>query len=69
MLTETTAPHAEAWKALFDFYLRQRAQQAQQPFVPFDAIRDYAEHFEGRSPPEGVCGFLRAQCRADSRGP
>ncbi len=61
VLTESTALHAETWKELFDYYLRRRAREANQAFVPFDAIRDWAEHFEGRSPPEGVGAFLASR--------
>ena len=36
VLTKTARVHASAWKKLFDNFLKQRATQADQPFVPFD---------------------------------
>jgi beta-phosphoglucomutase-like phosphatase (HAD superfamily) len=41
VLTQTAKVHSAAWKRMFDSYLRQRGSQADEPFVPFDPIRDY----------------------------
>ena len=62
VLTRTATMHAQAWKRLFDPYLRDRAQAAGEPFIPFDPIGEYSQHFHGRSPVDGVRSFL------DSRG-
>jgi beta-phosphoglucomutase family hydrolase len=36
VLTDTASVHTKAWKAMFDAFLEQRAEQSGQPFVPFD---------------------------------
>jgi Cof subfamily protein (haloacid dehalogenase superfamily)/HAD superfamily hydrolase (TIGR01509 family) len=61
VLTQTAKLHAEAWKRLFDPYIRQRARAAGQPVVPFDAIQDYHAHFHGRPAMDGVRSFLDAR--------
>ncbi len=61
VLTQGARLHAEAWKRLFDRYLRARARADGQPFVPFDPIHDYARHFDGRLPREAVRAFLAAR--------
>jgi Cof subfamily protein (haloacid dehalogenase superfamily)/HAD superfamily hydrolase (TIGR01509 family) len=61
VLTQGARLHAEAWKRLFDNYLRGRARAAGQPFVPFDAIHDYSRHIDGRLPWEGVRAFLASR--------
>lgn len=62
VLTQTAGLHAKAWKQLCDYYLRRRAQALGQPFIPFDPVRDYSLHFDGKPPLEGLRSFL------DSRG-
>ncbi|HLK90120.1 MAG TPA: HAD-IA family hydrolase [Polyangia bacterium] len=61
VLTQGARLHAEAWKRLFDHYLRARARAAGQPFVPFDPIHDYGRNFDGRLPREAVRAFLAAR--------
>jgi Cof subfamily protein (haloacid dehalogenase superfamily)/HAD superfamily hydrolase (TIGR01509 family) len=58
VLTQMAGLHAEAWKQLFDHYLRRRAQALGQPFVPFDAIEEYRRQFHGRASQDGVRTFL-----------
>jgi Cof subfamily protein (haloacid dehalogenase superfamily)/HAD superfamily hydrolase (TIGR01509 family) len=62
VLTEAEKLHGEAWKRLFDHYLRKRAQASDQPFVAFDAVVDFSLHFQSRLPFDAVRSFL------DSRG-
>jgi Cof subfamily protein (haloacid dehalogenase superfamily)/HAD superfamily hydrolase (TIGR01509 family) len=62
VLAQTSRLHAEAWRQLLDRYLRDRAQALGQPFVPFDAIHDYSDHFDAKPPLDGVRSFF------DSRG-
>src|SRR5262249_14376413 len=62
VLTQGMQVHGEAWKRLFDDYLRRRSQDVGQPFIPFDPISDYGTHFLGAAAAEGVVSFL------DSRG-
>jgi Cof subfamily protein (haloacid dehalogenase superfamily)/HAD superfamily hydrolase (TIGR01509 family) len=61
VLTQTIKLHAAAWKELFDHHLRRRARASGEPFIPFDAVRDYSQHFEGRPPFDGVRAFLEAR--------
>jgi Cof subfamily protein (haloacid dehalogenase superfamily)/HAD superfamily hydrolase (TIGR01509 family) len=58
VLAQTARLHAEAWRQLMDHYLRERARCSGQPFVPFEPIRDYANHFDARPPLDGVRSFL-----------
>lgn len=62
VLTQIANLHAKAWKELCDYYLRRRSQAAGQPFIPFDAVRDYSLYFDGKPPLEDIRAFL------DSRG-
>ncbi|MBV9003138.1 MAG: hypothetical protein JO181_00660, partial [Solirubrobacterales bacterium] len=48
VLTQTAKVHAAAWKAMFDGYLRRRAEDLGEPFMPFDAARDYDEYVDGK---------------------
>jgi len=61
VLTQTAKVHAEAWKQMFDDYLRQRAQQRSERFVPFDQERDYNEYVDGKPRYDGVRSFLRSR--------
>ncbi|MBV8991452.1 MAG: beta-phosphoglucomutase family hydrolase [Solirubrobacterales bacterium] len=61
VLTQTAKVHAEAWKQMFDDYLRQRAQQRGERFVPFDQERDYNEYVDGKPRYDGVRSFLRSR--------
>jgi Cof subfamily protein (haloacid dehalogenase superfamily)/HAD superfamily hydrolase (TIGR01509 family) len=61
VLTQTIKVHAQAWKELFDHHLRRRARASGEPFIPFDAVRDYTLHFEGRRPFDGVRAFLESR--------
>jgi beta-phosphoglucomutase family hydrolase len=61
VLTQTAEVHAAAWKAMFDEYLRLRAEQRDEPFVPFDARRDYDEYVDGKPRYGGVRSFLESR--------
>jgi Cof subfamily protein (haloacid dehalogenase superfamily) len=52
---------AAAWKQLFDHYLRERAHATGQPFIPFDAVRDYGRYFDGRPAVDEVRAFVRSR--------
>jgi alpha,alpha-trehalase len=60
VVTRTASVHAAAWKALFDEYLRHRAESTGQPFVPF-GDEDYVRYVDGRSRHDGVEGFLASR--------
>ena len=61
VLTQTAEVHAAAWKTMFDDYLSARAEQRDQPFVPFDVHRDYDEYVDGKPRYEGVRSFLASR--------
>ena len=61
VLTRTAAVHAEAWKAMFDAYLRKRAARADEPFVPFDVADDYERFVDGKPRLDGVRAFLASR--------
>src|SRR5918911_218186 len=61
VLTQTARVHAAAWKKMFDAYLRERAAQAGQEFVPFDSVADYNEYVDGKPRYDGVRSFLSSR--------
>jgi beta-phosphoglucomutase family hydrolase len=61
VLTQTAKVHAAAWKQMFDEYLRQRAEQRSERFVPFDPVRDYNEYVDGKPRYDGVRSFLASR--------
>jgi beta-phosphoglucomutase family hydrolase len=62
VLTDTASVHRTAWKAMFDEYLKARAQRTGDTFVPFDDAADYQNYVDGKKREDGVRSFL------DSRG-
>ncbi|HUZ35493.1 MAG TPA: beta-phosphoglucomutase family hydrolase [Streptosporangiaceae bacterium] len=61
VLTRTADLHAAAWKAMFDDYLRGRAQRTGTPFVPFDAHEDYDRYVDGMPRADGTASFLASR--------
>jgi beta-phosphoglucomutase family hydrolase len=61
VLTQTAKVHNAAWKDMFDVYLRQRSEQAAEPFVPFDPAGDYNSYVDGRPRADGVRTFLASR--------
>ncbi|HEY7198823.1 MAG TPA: beta-phosphoglucomutase family hydrolase [Candidatus Dormibacteraeota bacterium] len=61
VLTKTAVVHAEAWKQMFDDYLRQRAARTGEPFRPFDEVADYDEYVDGKPRADGVRSFLASR--------
>lgn len=61
VLTKTALVHAAAWKDMFDAYLRARASETGQPFVPFDAVKDYDEYVDGKPRADGTRSFLASR--------
>jgi beta-phosphoglucomutase family hydrolase len=58
VLTDTASVHAEAWKRMFDEYLRERLG----PDVePFDIARDYGQYVDGKPREDGVRDFLASR--------
>jgi len=61
VVTRTASVHSEAWKRLFDAYLKERAADSS-AFVPFRLPDDYVTYVDGKPRYDGVRSFL------DSRG-
>jgi beta-phosphoglucomutase family hydrolase len=61
VLTQTAKVHAEAWKEMFDDYLRARAKRTGEEFVAFDKVRDYDEYVDGKPRFDGVQSFLQSR--------
>jgi beta-phosphoglucomutase family hydrolase len=61
VLTQTAKVHAAAWKQSFDEFLRKRAQERGEKFVPFDEDSDYDEYVDGKPREDGVRSFLESR--------
>jgi beta-phosphoglucomutase family hydrolase len=61
VLTRTAVVHAAAWKAMFDAFLKQRAEKTAEAFRPFDEIADYDEYVDGKPREDGVRSFLASR--------
>lgn len=61
VLTQTAKVHAAAWKEAFDAFLRQRAQECGDEFVPFDQVADYDRYVDGMPREDGVRSFLKSR--------
>lgn len=58
VLTDTASVHKQAWKAMFDEYLRRRDGAG---FAPFDVDSDYLTYVDGRTRDDGVRSFLASR--------
>ncbi|WP_293055202.1 beta-phosphoglucomutase family hydrolase [Mycobacterium sp.] len=61
VLTDTASVHTKAWKAMFDAYLRQRAERTGEQFVPFDPAADYRQFVDGKKREDGIRSFLASR--------
>ena len=61
VLTKTASVHAAAWKRLFDEFLRARATETGEAFLPFDLDSDYRRYVDGKPRIDGVKSFLAAR--------
>jgi beta-phosphoglucomutase family hydrolase len=61
VLTQTAKIHAQAWKQMFDGFLREWAERTGAPFEPFDRPTDYDEYVDGKPRLEGVRSFLESR--------
>ncbi|MGV0635813.1 beta-phosphoglucomutase family hydrolase [Mycolicibacillus trivialis] len=61
VLTDTASVHTKAWAAMFDAYLRQRAAERGEKFVPFDPVEDYLRYVDGKRRHDGVASFLASR--------
>jgi len=60
VITDTAQVHKKAWKALFDEYLRRRADRLGEVFRPFTE-QDYLDFVDGLPRYDGVSAFLESR--------
>jgi len=58
VVTKTALVHANAWKSVFDEYLRDREKAGGDPFKEFTHEDDYLPYVDGKPRYEGVKSFL-----------
>ena len=61
VLTQTAKVHAQAWKQMFDDFLRERSERSGEPFKPFALPGDYDEYVDGLPRLDGVRNFLASR--------
>jgi beta-phosphoglucomutase family hydrolase len=61
VLTQTAKVHAQAWKQMFDDFLRQWSSRTGQPFREFDLVNDYDEYVDGKPRLDGTRSFLASR--------
>lgn len=60
VITFTARVHAEAWKQMFDEFLRERAAKNGEPLRPFEDS-DYHAYVDGKPRYDGVSSFLQSR--------
>ena len=68
VVTDTTSAHSDAWKQMFDEFLRFRAAGNNERFSEFTRDRDYLAYVDGRPRYSGVEAFLKSRGIELSRG-
>jgi beta-phosphoglucomutase family hydrolase len=61
VLTQTAKIHAQAWKEMFDAFLREWSERTGEPFEDFDRPTDYDEYVDGKPRLDGVRSFLESR--------
>ena len=61
VLTATAKVHAASWKKMFDDFLKKRAAETGEPFIPFEIKTDYKLYVDGKLRDEGVKTFLESR--------
>lgn len=61
VVTKTAAVHDEAWKEMFDEFLRDWSANSGTQFAPFDPVRDYDDYVDGKPRIEGTKSFLESR--------
>ena len=61
VVTRTAAVHSQAWKRMFEEYLRLREVWFNEPFREFTHAGDYRAHVDGRPRYQGVATFLQSR--------
>lgn len=61
VVTQTARVHAQAWKRMFDSYLKNRGEKEGKTYEPLDIETDYREHIDGIPRYDGVRNFLTSR--------
>ncbi|MBD1396001.1 beta-phosphoglucomutase family hydrolase [Pontibacter sp. JH31] len=61
VVTQTARLHAQAWKRMFDAYLKQRGEKEGKRYEPLDIETDYREYIDGIPRYDGVRNFLKSR--------
>ena len=61
VITQTATVHCNAWKTMFDEYLKKRCKKHEEVFTPFNKSDDYLKYVDGKPRFKGVESFLRAR--------
>ncbi|MGF1586985.1 MAG: beta-phosphoglucomutase family hydrolase [Bacteroidales bacterium] len=61
VITQTALTHADAWKDMFDQYLKDRAERFGEPFREFTHAGDYLPYVDGKPRYKGVESFLKSR--------
>ncbi|WP_018478096.1 beta-phosphoglucomutase family hydrolase [Pontibacter roseus] len=61
VVTQTARVHAQAWKRMFDAYLKKRGEEEGKDYAPLEIETDYREHIDGIPRYDGVRNFLQSR--------
>lgn len=61
VITQTASVHAQAWKDVFDDFLRRTGERTNQQLEPFNLDRDYRKYVDGKPRYDGVRSFLESR--------
>jgi beta-phosphoglucomutase family hydrolase len=61
VITQTALVHSQAWKQMFDEYLREREKRYGEPFREFSHNSDYLPYVDGKPRYKGVQSFLESR--------
>jgi beta-phosphoglucomutase family hydrolase len=61
VITQTALTHADAWKDMFDQYLKDREERFGEPFREFTHAGDYLPYVDGKPRYKGVESFLKSR--------
>ncbi|MHC2992930.1 hydrolase [Pontibacter sp. HJ8] len=61
VVTQTALVHAQAWKRMFDAYLKKRGEEEGKQYEPLVIETDYREYIDGIPRYDGVRNFLQSR--------
>jgi len=61
VITRTATLHAQAWREMFDAFLKQREEREGEDHSPFDIERDYLRYVDGKPRYDGIRSFLASR--------